>query len=164
MVTQPVCLPLTLDHQRTGVSSSKTSFSQLPDRAAQGTGVCLSPLPGPEEKRVAPKPFPGLGPPREALDAVVKQRLPKEGLGPGAWQLRGPHQRRVWEWDEVPGVGDINLGGGGGSFTGLAVCQPYPQQIFRQVMEETWAQRSPVLRGLLPSAPRRATQTSCPRA
>lgn len=61
-------------------------------------------------------------------------------------------------------MGDISLGGGGGSFTGLAVCQPHPQQIFRQAMEKTWAQRSPVLWGLLPSAPRRATQTSCPRA
>jgi len=56
MVTQPVCLPLTLVHQKTGVSSPKTGFSQLPDRAAQGTRVHLSPLPCPEEKRVAPNP------------------------------------------------------------------------------------------------------------
>lgn len=56
------------------------------------------------------------------------------------------------------------LVGGGGSFTGLAVCQPHPQPIFCQVMEETRAQRSPVPWGLLPSAPQRATQASCPRA
>ena len=32
----------------------------------------------------------------------------------GGWQLRGPHQRRVWEWDEAPGMGDVTLGRGWG--------------------------------------------------
>lgn len=59
MVTQPVCLPLSLVHQRTGVSSSKTSFSQLPDRAAQGMGSALAPSPAPRRKELLQTPFLG---------------------------------------------------------------------------------------------------------